>query len=140
MPSRSLISLLQRVAGRFGFTVKRRRPGILRESGEILRSISPASLMEAIHGKDIYEGFDHTAYPQDRSGWGGDSGFGGGRGGSDDAALCEGDEHRTLIGAGQVGGGGADFVECLHRTAGKPGKFRCVHLEYHRRKSAERPT
>jgi len=73
MPSRSLISLLQRVAGRFGFTVKRRRPGILRKSGEILRSISPASLMEAIHGKDIYEGFDHTAYPQDRSGWGGES-------------------------------------------------------------------
>jgi hypothetical protein len=41
--------------------VKRRRPGILRESEEILRSISPESLMEAIHGKDIFEGFEHLA-------------------------------------------------------------------------------
>ncbi len=29
--------------------------------------------MEAIHGKDIYEGFDYTAYAPDRSGWGGES-------------------------------------------------------------------
>ena len=73
MHSLRLTSLLQQIAGHFGYTVKRRRPGIRRETGEVAHSISPESLMEAIHGKDIFEGFDHLAYTVDRSGWGGES-------------------------------------------------------------------
>jgi len=61
MPSLRLTSLLQQIAGRFGYTFKRRRPGIRRKTGDAAHSISPALLMEAIHGKDIFEGFDHLA-------------------------------------------------------------------------------
>ncbi len=64
---------MQQLAGLFGYTVKRRRPGIRRQSGEILRSIGTDQLMDAIHGKDIFEGFDYLAYTPDPSGWGGDS-------------------------------------------------------------------
>jgi hypothetical protein len=73
MPSTSITALLQRLAGHFGYTVKRRRPGMVRKSGEVLRSIKPDDLMDAIHGLDIFEGFDVTGYPMDRRGWGGDS-------------------------------------------------------------------
>jgi hypothetical protein len=73
MSSSRFTSILQRIAGRLGYSVKRRRPGIRRTSGAALHSIHPESLMEAIHGKDIYEGFDHTAFAPDRKGWGGES-------------------------------------------------------------------
>ena len=61
------------MAGHFGFTIKRRRPGIRRSGGEGMRRVLPGTLMEAIHGVDIYQGFNHEAHPVDRSGWGGDS-------------------------------------------------------------------
>ena len=69
----SFTSFLQQFVGRFGYTVKRRRPGIRRPGGEILSKITPDRLMEAVHGRDIYEHFNHHAYPEDRSGWGGAS-------------------------------------------------------------------
>lgn len=68
-----LASILQRFVGRFGYSIKRRRPGIRRAgaTGEI--RISTANLMHAIHGCDIYEGFDFHNHPEDLTGWGGDS-------------------------------------------------------------------
>lgn len=71
--SNTITSLLQRIAGRFGYSIKRRRPGIRRsgQQGEI--QVSAGELMQSIHGCDIYEGFDFKAYPKDLAGWGGDS-------------------------------------------------------------------
>lgn len=71
--SATIISLLQKILGRFGYSIKRRRPGIRRAgaSGEV--TVTVADLMHAVHGENIYQGFDHQAYPEDLVGWGGDS-------------------------------------------------------------------
>jgi hypothetical protein len=50
--------LLHILFSRLGFVIKRRRPAIPRASGTAPLDIQPANLMQAIHGKDIYEGFD----------------------------------------------------------------------------------
>jgi len=109
---------MQRIAGLFGFSVKRRRPGIRRQTGEILRSIEPKHLMEAIHGKDIYEGFDHLAYAPDRSGWGGDSkAFG---------ELIRDARPRFIIEVGTWKGASAlTMAEALERE-GIDGRILCV--------------
>jgi len=72
--SNKLASLLRHFAGHFGYSVKRRRPGIRRtgEIGEI--KVTATDLMQTIHGKDIYENFAFQKYPKDLAGWGGDSG------------------------------------------------------------------
>lgn len=69
-----IASLLQKIAGRLGYSIKRRRPGIRRAGtgGEI--QVSATDLMHSVHGCDIYEGFDFQSYPEDLAGWGGDSG------------------------------------------------------------------
>lgn len=73
MSSSNLTSLFQRIAGRFGYSVKRRRPGIRHQSGGAQRSLPSEDLMHAIHGRNVYQQFDHFTYPEDRSGWGGQS-------------------------------------------------------------------
>ena len=37
------------------------------------RTIAPEDLMEAIHGTDVYKGFDFGAFSCDLQGWGGNS-------------------------------------------------------------------
>lgn len=61
---------LQILLSRLGFVIKKRRPAIPRSAGSAPLQIQPANLMQAIHGKDIYEGFDHLQYPYDPAGWG----------------------------------------------------------------------
>ena len=56
-----------------GFAVKRRRTGIRRAASRAIEPVHAGSLMESLHGKDIYEGFQFGDYPPDLSGWGGDS-------------------------------------------------------------------
>ena len=72
--SSDIASLLQKIAARFGYSIKRRRPGIRRAgaSGEI--QVSAADLMHSVHGRNVYEGFDFQSHPEDLAGWGGDSG------------------------------------------------------------------
>ena len=65
--------MLAAIASKLGFVVKRRRPAVPRLAGENPITASPENLMHAIHGGDIYENFDHLAYPNDPSGWGGNS-------------------------------------------------------------------
>lgn len=71
--STDITSLLQKIFGRFGYSIKRRRPGIRRgnSSSEII--VTVAGLMEAVHGDDIYKDFNYQAYPEDLAGWGGNS-------------------------------------------------------------------
>jgi hypothetical protein len=57
---------------RWGFVLKRRRQVMVRRStGD--RTLAPEDLMKAIHGTDVYEGFDFARFPCDLQGWGGDS-------------------------------------------------------------------
>jgi hypothetical protein len=57
---------------RWGFVIKRRRQVMVRKpTGDC--TLAPEDLMEAIHGIDVYEGFDFGAFPCDLQGWGGDS-------------------------------------------------------------------
>ncbi len=65
--------MLSHLASKLGFVVKRRRPSIMRSAAEAPIHIGPENLMHAIHGDDIYVGFDHQPYPNDPSGWGGNS-------------------------------------------------------------------
>jgi len=67
------LKMLHALASRFGFVVKRRRPAIARSITAQSLHIAPENLMTAIHGGDIYDGFDPHSYPDDPSGWGGDS-------------------------------------------------------------------
>ena len=72
-PQSTPTTMLHALASRLGFVVKRRRPAIIRTADAQPLHVAPESLMRAIHGGDIYEGFDHQAHPSDPSGWGGDS-------------------------------------------------------------------
>lgn len=71
--SATIISLLEKILGRFGYSIKRRRPGIRRAGAPGEVTVTVADLMHAVHGENIYQGFDHQAYPEDLVGWGGDS-------------------------------------------------------------------
>ena len=57
---------------RWGFVLKRRRQVMVRKPGGD-RTLAPGGLMEAIHGTDVYEGFEFGAFSCDLQGWGGDS-------------------------------------------------------------------
>jgi len=65
--------MLSALASKLGFVVKRRRPDIMRSTAEAPIHIAPENLMQAIHGDDIFQGFEHQQYPDDPTGWGGDS-------------------------------------------------------------------
>ena len=57
---------------RWGFVIKRRRQAVARPASRAT-GLVPEDLMEAIHGLDVYKGFDFGRYPCDLKGWGGDS-------------------------------------------------------------------
>jgi hypothetical protein len=57
---------------RWGFVLKRRRQVMVRTPNSD-RALAPEDMMEAIHGTDVYEGFDFGGFPSDLQGWGGDS-------------------------------------------------------------------
>jgi hypothetical protein len=57
---------------RWGFVLKRRPQVVLRKPTSSA-TLAPCDLMQAIHGKSIYEGFDFRRYRLDLAGWGGDS-------------------------------------------------------------------
>ena len=57
---------------RWGFVLKRRRQTLVRKPGNG-GGLDPCDLMHAIHGSDVYEGFDFQRYPSDLQGWGGES-------------------------------------------------------------------
>jgi hypothetical protein len=63
---------LKSVLLRWGFVLKRRRQVMVRQSTSE-RTLAPEELMQAIHGGDIYRGFDFGVFPCDLRGWGGDS-------------------------------------------------------------------
>lgn len=65
--------MLLSLASKLGFIVKKRRPAVPRSAVTSPIHVSNQSLMEAIHGCDIYQGFDFHNHPDDPSGWGGDS-------------------------------------------------------------------
>ncbi len=65
--------ILQALLSRLGYVVKKRRPAIVRSGSAETALIDPANLMQAIHGKDIYAGFDFQKFPFDPAGWGSDS-------------------------------------------------------------------
>jgi hypothetical protein len=57
---------------RWGFVLKRRRQTLVRKatSGQ---GLAAEALMEALHGRDVYEDFDYRKYDYDGAGWGGQS-------------------------------------------------------------------
>lgn len=65
--------LISRTASRFGFVLKRKRPGKKRQYDKGNKSFLDVDLMQALHGRNIYDGFDHTCYDYDPAGWGGTS-------------------------------------------------------------------
>ncbi|MEM1059620.1 MAG: class I SAM-dependent methyltransferase [Verrucomicrobiota bacterium] len=71
--SSPLTAALKLVLGKLGYTVKRRRPGRATAGVASDDNVEPANLMAALHGRDIYEGFDFHAIPEDLVGWGSDS-------------------------------------------------------------------
>ena len=73
IPSLNMISISQKILAQFGYSIKRRRPGIVRAGslGEV--AVSVTDLMNAVHGEDVYSGFRYEDYPEEIVGWGGDS-------------------------------------------------------------------
>lgn len=65
--------MLKLVLGKMGYTIKRRRPGRATVSQGPEEHVEPANLMQALHGHNIYDGFDYAAIPEDLVGWGSDS-------------------------------------------------------------------
>ncbi len=59
--------------GRMGYVLRRRREGVRQRDGGVRRVIGAGDLMMALHGGDIYRGFDYAAHPNNPSGWGGES-------------------------------------------------------------------
>lgn len=57
---------------RGGFVLKRRRQVVVRQAAGVA-GLAPKELMGAIHGRNVYEGFDFERYPFDLQGWGGNS-------------------------------------------------------------------
>ena len=57
---------------RFGFVLKRRRL-VARPKTSICTHSHPVDLMDAIHGRDVYNGFDYRRYEFDLAGWGSSS-------------------------------------------------------------------
>jgi len=53
---------------RFGFVLKRRRH-VSRRASSPSECLHPADLMMAIHGRDVYAGFDYRKYERDPAGW-----------------------------------------------------------------------
>lgn len=68
-----ITSLVKRLLGQLGYTVKKRRTAIRRDGKEASTVVNDDHLMVSIHGKDIYEGFPYQDYPFNPEGWGGDS-------------------------------------------------------------------
>lgn len=117
-PSTPLVSLAQKILGRFGYTIKRRRPGIRRaSSGETVR-VSVADLMDAIHGCDIYDDFDFNEYPEDLAGWGGDS--------AAFAEIVSETRPKFVIEVGSWKGASAVTMADAMRDQGLDGKILCI--------------
>jgi hypothetical protein len=68
-----LASTLRRLAAQFGYSIKKRRSGIRRDTNGTSIAVTPENLMSAIHGQDIYQAFPYHDYPFDAHGWGGES-------------------------------------------------------------------
>jgi hypothetical protein len=116
--SSDITSLLQKIAGHFGYSIKRRRPGIRRAGtlGEL--KISVVDLMHSVHGKDIYEGFDYQNFPEDLAGWGGDS--------NAFAELIREVKPEFIIEVGSWKGASAVTMADAMEAEGIDGKILCV--------------
>ena len=66
-------NILQEIAARLGYVVRKRKTGIKRSTFARVQSVDHEWLMHSIHGKNIYSGFDASRYHNDPSGWGSDS-------------------------------------------------------------------
>jgi len=66
-------AMLKLVLGKMGYTVKRRRPGRATKAMASDDHVEPANLMDALHGRNVYDGFDYASRPEDLQGWGSDS-------------------------------------------------------------------
>lgn len=113
-----ITSLLQKIAGHFGYSIKRRRPGIRRanSTGEV--HVTVADLLHAVHGGDIYEGFDFRSYPEDLAGWGGDS--------QAFAELIRETKPGFIIEVGSWKGASAVTMADAMKAEGIDGKILCV--------------
>jgi hypothetical protein len=68
-----LTSTLRRLAAHFGYSIKKRRSGIRRDTDGAVHRVLSENLMNAIHGQDIYQGFPYQDFGFDAHGWGGES-------------------------------------------------------------------
>jgi hypothetical protein len=66
-------SILQKIAADLGYVVRKRKSGLRRAASAQNQPVDQAWLMQNIHGKNIYSGFDTAKFPSDPSGWGSDS-------------------------------------------------------------------
>lgn len=66
-------NILQKIAARLGYVVRKRKAGIKRTGFTQGPSVDHKWLMQSLHGKNIYNGFDASKYHNDLSGWGSES-------------------------------------------------------------------
>ncbi len=108
---------LQAIAARLGFVIKKRRPAVRRRGGEQV-AVEVERLMEAVHGCDIYAGFDASALPYDPAGWGSQSpAF---------APLIAELRPRLIIEVGTWKGGSALHMADLLAQQGLTAKLLCI--------------
>ncbi len=115
---KSLVPLMQKAIGRLGYTMKKRRPGIRRSGCEQETRVTVADLMLDLHGGDIFKGFDYKSYPEDLSGWGGDSpAF---------AELIHEIKPALIIEVGSWKGASAATMADAMASENLPGKILCI--------------
>lgn len=112
---------LHALAARLGFVIKKRRPGVRRSVGDQVAvdvAVDVAHLMEAVHGRDIYAGFDYQALSFDPAGWGSQS--------SAFASLIAELRPRLIIEVGTWKGGSALHMADLLEKQGSTAKLLCI--------------
>ena len=102
---------------RRGFVLKRRRQPMVRKRTNA-PGLGTGELMQAIHGCDVYKGFDFRAYPRDLTGWGGESpAF---------DELIRQARPRLIIEVGTWKGASAVSMAKAAKSGGMPTKIICI--------------
>jgi hypothetical protein len=114
----TLFPLIQKAARHFGYSVKRRHPGIPRDGKLGSVNVSVKDLMQAVHGEDIYETFDYQTYTNDLVGWGGDS--------KAFAELIREAKPELIIEVGSWKGASAVTMANAMKAEGLSGRILCI--------------